>query len=344
MRLPKLGRMEEVMAGFSDILGHDKIKKNLMDAIEYRKVSHAYIFNGEMGSGKKMLARAFAMTLQCEKNSSTPCLECHSCKQAMSGNQPDIIWLKPEKPTSIGVTDVREQINTDIQIKPYSSRYKIYIVDDAQKLTIQAQNALLKTIEEPPVYGIVIFLTTNANTFLPTILSRCTMINLKDVDTDIIAKHLMKNYGIPDYQAQFCAQFAQGKVGRAIMIATDDSFIALKEEVVQVLRYVNEMQIPELIEAIKRAEKYKLNVKDYIDFMMLWYRDVLMYKATMDINRLMYKEEMNFIKKQAQNISYEGANNILTAMAKAKMRLDVNVNFELAMELMLLTLKENSKE
>ena len=106
-------------------------------------------------------------------------MTCHSCKQVMSGNHPDLIYVKHEKPGSIGVDDVREQINDTIMIRPYSSYYKIYIVDEAEKMTVQAQNALLKTIEEPPSYAVIILITTNQEAFLPTILSRCVQMKLK---------------------------------------------------------------------------------------------------------------------------------------------------------------------
>ena len=136
------------MAGFKDIIGHKQIIEHLENAIKMDKVSHAYIFNGADKSGKKMLAEAFAMALQCENQENKPCMECRSCKQAMDHNQPDIIYVSHEKPNTIGVDDIRLQVNNDIVIKPYSSKYKIYIIDEAEKMNIQAQNALLKTIEE----------------------------------------------------------------------------------------------------------------------------------------------------------------------------------------------------
>lgn len=328
------------MKTFSDVVGHEKVKEHLQNAISLNKISHAYIINGDTGSGKKALASLFAKTIQCEKGGDEPCNNCQSCHQADSKNQPDIIWVTHEKPGSIGVEDVRLQINSDILIKPYSSKYKIYIVDEAEKLTVQAQNALLKTIEEPPSYGIIIFLTTNADLFLPTILSRCITLTLKPVKQQLIEKYLMENYQIPDYQARFAAAFSQGRIGRAISIAASDDFNALQDDVLQLLKYIDEMEISEIIEAIKRANVYKLNIEDYIDFMMMWYRDVLMYKSTQNANVLIFKDEIKYITKTANNRSYEGIDAILKAMDKAKVRLAANVNFDLTMELMLLTLKE----
>ena len=181
------------MAGFAEIIGHEQIIEHLQNAIKMDKISHAYILNGPDKSGKKMLAEAFAQTLQCEQHGIEPCMECHSCKQAVNHNQPDIIYVTHEKPNTLSVADIRSQLVNDVDVKPYSSRYKIYIVDEAEKMNQQAQNALLKTIEEPPAYAVIILLTTNADAFLPTILSRCVVLNLKVVSDDKIKKYLMEH-------------------------------------------------------------------------------------------------------------------------------------------------------
>ena len=141
------------MARFSEIIGHEQIVEHLQNAIRMKKISHAYILDGEEGAGKNLLAAAFAQTLQCEKGEAEPCGQCHSCRQSESGNQPDIIRVTHEKPGSIGVEEIRAQLCSDIQVRPYSSPYKIYIVDEAEKMTVQAQNALLKTKEKPPAIG-----------------------------------------------------------------------------------------------------------------------------------------------------------------------------------------------
>ena len=134
-----------IMGGFKDVIGHNEIIEYIQNAVKMDKVSHAYIMNGQKGSGKKMLADLFARTLQCEGEGVEPCGECRSCKQADGNNQPDIIKVTHEKPNSISVDDIRTQVNNDILIKPYSSKYKIYIIPEADKMTVQAQNCLLYT-------------------------------------------------------------------------------------------------------------------------------------------------------------------------------------------------------
>lgn len=329
------------MAGFSEIIGHEQIKEHLKNSISMDKVGHAYILNGPDKSGKMMLAEAYAAALQCERHESEPCMTCHSCRQALEHNQPDIIYVLHEKPNTISVDDIRSQLNNDIVIKPYSSRYKVYIIDEAEKMNIQAQNALLKTLEEPPAYAVILLLTTNADRFLPTILSRCIRLDLKAVRDDVIREYLMKTMQIPDYQADICTAFAQGTVGKAIQLASSEDFNDLKASAIQLMKRLWDIDFYEMGAAVKQIAEYKLEINDYFDLMMIWFRDVLYMKATNDVNGLIFQDEAYEIKKQAGKRSYRGLEIILTALEKAKVRLNANVNFELVMELLLLTIKEN---
>ena len=291
------------MAGFKAILGHEQIIEHLQNAVTMDKVSHAYIINGPDKSGKMMLAEAFAQTLECEKledvvknaaqpSDVEPCMECHSCKQAMTKNQPDIIYVRHEKPNTIS-------------------------------------------------YAILILLTTNAAAFLPTILSRCVTLNIKAVPDEKIRGYLMRKYQIPDYQADVCVAFAQGNVGKAIQLASSEEFNELKDAVLQLIKRLRDIDLYEMTEAVKQIATYKLSINDYFDLMMVWYRDVLLFKATGDVNGLIFKDEVYDIKRQAEKSSYSGIETILEALRKAQIRLNANVNFDLTMELLLLTIKEN---
>lgn len=329
------------MAKFSDIIGHDHIKEYFENAIRMNKVSHAYILNAPDQSGKMMLAEAFAMTLQCETGNTQACGICHSCRQAQNKNQPDIIYLTHEKPNTISVSDIRLQINDDIILKPYSSKYKVYIVDEAEKMNIQAQNALLKTMEEPPSYAVILLLTTNADSFLPTILSRAVCLSLKAVPNEVIRSFLMKEKQIPDYQADVCVAFAQGNVGKAIQLASSENFNEMKDSAIQLMKRLNDIDLYEMSMALKQISEYKLKIQDYFDLILIWYRDILMYKATQDVNQIIFREEVYSIQKRAEQSSYEGIETIMIALEKAKSRLQANVNFDLVIELLLFTIKEN---
>ena len=277
----------------------------------------------------------------CEKGGPDPCNECHSCRQAESGNHPDIIKVTHEKPNSISVDDIREQVNNTIMIKPYQGPYKVYIIPQADMMTPQAQNALLKTIEEPPEYAVIMLLTENADTLLPTINSRCVMLKLRNIKDTLIKKYLMETMQVPDYKADMCTAFAQGNMGRAIMLANSEHFNEIRDEAVQLLKYINEMELSEIVQAVSRITAYKLEINDYLDIIMIWYRDVLLYKATKDMDKVVFKDQIKYIKERAKRSSYEGIELIIESLEKAKARLKANVNFDLVMELLFLTIKEN---
>ena len=208
-------------------------------------------------------------------------------------------------------------------------------------MTVQAQIALLKSFEEPPKYAVILLLTENAELLLPTINSRCVMLKLRYIKDKLIKKYLMENLEIPDYKAEVCTAFAQGNMGKAIMLANSDHFNEIREEAIQLLKYIHEMELSEIVDAVSHISVYKLEITDYLDIIMIWYRDVLMYKATKDLDKVVFKDQIKYIKEQAQKSSYEGIELILESLEKAKTRLKANVNFDLVMELLFLTIKEN---
>lgn len=329
------------MATFQDIIGQEQIVEHLKTAVKTDQVNHAYIIQGERSSGKEFIAKVFAGALQCENSKDgEACGECHSCKQAEGGNQPDIIRVAHEKPNTIGVEDIRK-ITGDVAIQPYSSKRKIYIINEAEKMTIQAQNALLKTLEEPPSYAVIILLTTNVDALLQTIQSRCILLTMKPVRDELVKKYLMQDIKVPDYKADVCVAFARGNVGRAKALASSEEFDNIKHDAVALLKYIRDMEISDILTAIKKISEYKLEIDDYLDIMAVWYRDVLLFKATNDINHLIFRDELPYIKKTADQSTYEGIEIIIDALETAKSRLKANVNFDLTMELLLLTMKEN---
>ena len=245
------------------------------------------------------------------------------------------------KPGTISVDDIREQVNDTVMVKPYQGPYKVYIIDHAELMTPQAQNALLKTLEEPPEYVVFFLLTENAEALLPTITSRCVMLKLRNIRNTLIRKYLMEVLEVPDYKADMCTAFAQGNLGRAIMLANSEHFNEIREEAIQLPKYIHEMELSEIVQAVNRITAYKLEITDYLDITMICYRDVLLYKATKDMDKVVFKEQISYIKEQAKKSSYEGIETILKALDTAKSRLRANVNFDLVMELLFLTIKEN---
>ncbi|CCZ03676.1 DNA polymerase III subunit [Bovifimicola ammoniilytica] len=329
------------MAGLEDILGNEHIVEHFKKAIENNKISHAYIINGEKGMGKRTVAKAFAMTLLCEEKGTVPCMKCHSCVQALTDNNPDLIMITPDKPTTLSIDHIRQTLVNDVELKPYSNSHKVYIVEDAELMNNAAQNAILKTIEEPPEYAVIILLTTNISALLQTVLSRCVKLDMQPLKKEVVKKYLMEKEKVVDYQADIAVSFAGGNLGKAIELSKSQDFAEMLDEVIQLLRYIKDMQAYEVVAAVKRASEYKFRFTDYIDLMILWFRDVLVYKASQNVNELIFKDEIQTIKKHAAKSSYNGIEHILEAMNKAKLRLKANVNFDVAIEMMFLTIRDN---
>ena len=334
------------MSSFKDVVGHKNIIKYISSAVQADAVSHAYILNGERGSGKRLLANLFAMSLQCQNRAEDgeACGKCQSCKQAQSGNQPDIIKVTHEKPNTISVDDIRTQVNNDIVIKPYSSKYKIYIIPEADLMSAQAQNALLKTIEEPPEYAIIILLTTNADMFLQTILSRCVLLNIRPVKEETIRNQLMSEYGIGNYEANVAAVFANGNPGKAIKLATSEDFKELKQQVVGTLLSLEKGGMDIITQRVKEAGSFKNQIDDYFGLMQTWFRDVLLYKATGDTEKLIFQDDYHEIVEMSEKISYFHINIILKSIDQAWNRIKSNVNFDITMEVLFLSIKERIKK
>lgn len=329
------------MLRFGNILGQEPIKHLLAKAIEQGHISHAYMFIGEAGMGKKLMARTFAMVLQCENRVGVePCGLCHSCKQFMSENHPDVLYVTHEKPGSIGVNDIRKKLVDDVEMKPYCNPYKIYIVDEAEKMTPQAQNALLKTLEEPPEYAVIILLATNRDSFLPTILSRCVTLSFQPLPDQAVRSHLMEHFHIAKSQADICAAFARGNLGKAISLGQSEDFMEMYQGVLQILKNVREMPVSLMLESMGLLKERNGDIRECLELMKLWYRDVTVFKATQDVNALVFPYELGGIRKAANLISFHGIDKITLAIDKANQRLDANVNFDLTIELLLLTMKE----
>ncbi|MCR4655482.1 MAG: DNA polymerase III subunit delta' [Lachnospiraceae bacterium] len=327
-----------MMGGFKDIIGQDSIVKRLKSAIKNDNASHAYIFEGADGSGKKTLADIFAMALQCRSpvSSSEPCMVCESCKKVQSRSHPDIIYLAHEKPNSIGVEEIRRQLVDDILIKPYESRRKIYIIAEAEKMTVSSQNALLKTLEEPPLYAVVILLTNNISALLPTIISRCAVLRLYPLSDDIIKDYLTGRLGISEYQAEIYAGLSRGNIGRAKELAVNEGFEDIKNGAVRLLKDITPLNMGRLIGTVRLLEKDKAGTGNFLDILTLWYRDALMLKAQGEPSEISFKEELSSLRSVAESLTYENFNEIFQEIEKARSKLNSNVNFEMTMELLFL--------
>ncbi len=314
---------------------------HLKKAAAQGKMSHAYIINGAAGSGKKTFAEYMAAALLCNEGiEKGPCRTCDSCIKASTHNHPDIIWVEHEKPSVLSVQEVRDQLIRTIDIAPYYGPYKIYIVKDAQLLNEHGQNALLKTIEEPPAYVLIFLLTDNAEAFLDTIRSRCIRLDMESLPREQIEKELEKA-GVPRFRAEECASFSKGNLGLAKILSKDGDESELRESALKTLKNLNNSDALEIFDFSSSLDKE--TGLDVLKYMLMWYRDVLLVKVEADPKELYYVKEKAVLERQSKAVSFEELNQIFEALDEARDRLLTSVKCEAVFETLLLTIREKLK-
>ncbi|WP_352420336.1 DNA polymerase III subunit delta' [Proteiniborus sp.] len=323
---------------FNDIIGHEKIIESLKNAIRNNLVSHSYLFEGPKSIGKEKIARVFAKTLLCQKGGDSPCNTCPSCLKIESGNHPDFHVEYPDKDSF--KKEQIEELQRTIRKIPLESNKKIYILDDVDKMTQQAQNSFLKTLEEPPGYAVIILLATNGYSLLPTIVSRCQVVKFTSVEKHKIEKALINIYNRTEEQARFISSFSNGIIGRAIELSKSDDFKLLRDETIEKLNIVINGDKLKAFSVSEFFEQNKELIDEIMDIILLWYRDLLIYKETGNIDFLINRDKTDLISCQCQKLSKQKIMDIIDVVNRTKDDIRSNVSFQLAMEVMLLKIQE----
>lgn len=278
------------MNSFEDIIGNENLIQNLKNSITHDRVNHAYIFEGAKGMGKLSIAKAFAKALNCYEGSSDGCGKCTSCISFDTDNNPDIIYITHSK-SNITVDDVRVQILQQSAVKPYNCRYKIFVIPEADKMNVQAQNAFLKNLEEPPAYAKFLLLCENSSKFLPTILSRCVLFKLKPAPDFKAAAYVAQRLGIDKDRAELYVSYSQGNIGRAIAIADSEEFAESRNKAIELASELEKCDMIGLYRLADSLRDYDKPVCDEIlEDMFLLYRDALVYKTTGSKKRIVQKD------------------------------------------------------
>ena len=332
------------MKRFAEIYGNELIKKQLKEGIDDGRIQHAYMITGEKGSGKKTMAEAFLLELFCTKRNpetGEPCMSCPECKKIISGNHPDVIYVTHEKEKTISVDDIREQVMDTALIKPYSARYKVYVIPDSEKMSIQAQNALLKTLEEPPEYVIIILLASDDKQLLDTIRSRVVIEKMKPLTDSVIRGYLKSELAAEGERLDICVAFSRGNLGRAVELYQSEDFSDWYQRLMKIVKSIKRMSSLDMRIEIAKLREACANLPDALDMLELWYRDLTMYMVTKDMNELVFKGEAKALMSAASVSSYNGVQEIMNRIQVCRDRLKANVNPELCLELLFLTMKEN---
>ena len=293
---------------FDEIIGNEKTKEELKRSLEEDKVSHSYMFVGIEGIGKQLIAKAFAQMILCTNETEKGCNKCKSCIEFQSQNHPDFLYIEPDG-NSIKIEQIR-YLQRKIQEKPIISNKKVYIVNDADKMTKEAQNCLLKTLEEPPEYSIIILIGSNENAFLNTIKSRCMKLTFQPIASEEIKQYMEKTYGMSNINENMLEAF-QGSIGKAIALKDK------KEE------YEN---IEKMIE--------KLDKTDMTELMQL---GSALYQSKEEINDILEYMNIVLLKMTKENVKYA---NCIDIVENTKKRLHQNANYDMCIDNMIFNMWE----
>ena len=293
---------------FDEIIGNEPIKNELKRAVDENKVSHSYMFVGIEGIGKQMIAKEFAQIVLCTNEEEKGCHQCKSCVEFMSHNHPDFLYLEPDG-SSIKIEQIR-YLQRKIQEKPIISNKKVYIINDADKMTAEAQNCLLKTLEEPPEYSTIILVGSNENAFLNTIKSRCMKISFQPIETKYIKQYMEETYGMTNISQNMLDAF-QGSIGKAIILKDKKEQYESIEGMIEKLDKTDMTELIKLGEPLYQSKDEIINILDYINIILL--------------------------KLSKENAQYA---NCIDIIENTKKRLNQNANYDMCIDNMIFNMWE----
>lgn len=320
---------------FSDVIGQSSVVGKIKHIIETQRIGHAYLFVGPEGIGKKTIANIFARAIMCRSEGQKPCDVCHSCRQFNSGNHPDVYRVQKGDKSSIGVEQIRNVLE-DIHLKPFESSRKVYIVEDAHAMTVQAQNAFLKTLEEPPFFATIILLAEKPNELLPTILSRCQIFRMQRLTREEVSTIIVRCLDMPKEEAMLFAGLSDGIPGKGLQLAGSQEFHQMRNDVFKFLEGIFDYSDIEKMEQWEFFGQYKDKVDEILDMLVIWFRDVLSYKETGDFELVVNIDKLPLIEKQASLFTIKHIRSIIESIERTRRMLKGNVNYQLAIENLLL--------
>lgn len=290
---------------FENIIGNEKNKNILERTIELNKISHSYIFWGTEGIGKKVIAKEFSKKILCLQEHNNNC-DCKSCIEFDSNNNPDFQLLEPND-GKIKIEQIRE-MQRKVAEKPIISDKKVYVIDNADTMTTEAQNCLLKTLEEPPEYITIILICSNEDNLLSTIKSRCTRMHFEPINDEEVKKYI--NLEFPEQQiSENIIKLAQGSIGKALKLNEKKD---IYENIEKILL---SMQNKDLIEIVQMSGE--------------------IYKSKEEINLILEYINVLLLKLSKQNIKYIKC---IEIVEETKRRLKANSNYDMCIDYMIFSM------
>jgi len=323
------------------IIGHQEIIVLLKAAVKKDRISPAYIFTGPAAIGKKKIAMYFAKMLNCINRLEEPCGQCVSCVKIEASRSPDVILVTPAgKSNSIKIDNIRE-VKHEAALMPFEARYKFFIIDDADTMTQEASNSLLKVLEEVKTNSVFILITHSVSKILPTIMSRCAHIKFKSGSVQDIAEAMVKFYASSREEADFIAKFSDRCIGRAIMIKDADIADKKNKVINKVMRYMAALNPHMVFGEWKYSDRTVL--KEDITYMLTWFRDIWLVKMMGDGSLIYNSDRLDTIMKVVEDISLERLEMIINVLVTLSSYIDANVNTKLIVDKLLCELSELKK-
>lgn len=311
---------------FSQLYGHETVKQSLRLSISRNRISNAYVFEGIEGVGKKLCAKIFSQALVCQGTSDVPCGTCPACIQAQAMTLPDIIYLKKDKNSaSIGVDDVREQIISEVYLKPRNTSRKVFVIEEGDDLSVAAQNALLKVLEEPPSYVCFIICVTSKEKLLSTVLSRSQTVTFFPLSRDTVAQYLTDNTDVTTEEAQLISRLSMGSIGTALTLAEDSTKKDRMDKSITALINLkkNALRIREMVDFLTEEKE---NITEIIEYLTTFLRDCVLVKTSLEDNAV-FSAKVSDMRVFSQDLSKKKLISAFDKLNDLKVKLKQNLNF-----------------
>lgn len=321
---------------FKDIKGQDKAIEFFRNSVNKDRLAHAYLFLGPEGVGKTLLAKNLAKFVNCESpvkkgdESIDCCDECVCCRKIDDFNHPDVHWLKPRgRSGKISIDEIR-LAQGEISLKSYEGKFKVFIIQDAQRMSEQAANSLLKTLEEPPSQSLIILTCTNISGLLATIISRCQIVKFYPLDYEKLKEILKNNYGVSSGDLHFLISASEGRIGEALSL-NEQGTISKKNRIIdQICQSGREVSSTDVFNI-----KDKKELSSQIRYLLNWFRDILIYKSGLPVSSIINADRIEKIKSRVGLFTFRDLEQIIAKIIKAHRLMEQNVNPKIALEMML---------
>jgi DNA polymerase-3 subunit delta' len=328
---------------FSDIIGHEKQLASLRWALEEDRLHHAYLFLGPEGVGKRTLALSLAKAIQCLERPHDFCGECANCVRTQNGNHPDVHGVAPlAEKREITIQQVRE-LEKDLSFRAFSGRKKIAIVDPAHLMNFYAQNALLKTLEEPPRDSLLILISTSVGGLLPTVLSRCLRLSFAHLPSEDVVDFLVSRKAMKREQAVLLAAMTMGSLGKALSSDMED-LVQKRKAWVEEIVALSQRDCKGWMALAERLAGDREESLKFLDWVGGWFRDILIYRVAGTGQVFSNIDMTRNITEQANTYSLEKIFFLLSEVSRTSARIRRNVNRRMALENFLMKVSSPGSE